>query len=273
MAKFGTAGIPTSSQQQTTESGIEEIRKLGLDCMEVQFVQGVRMSIEDANKIGKLAKELNVELSCHAPYFINFASDEIRKRRNSIKFVVDTARVGNFLKAKFIVFHAGFYSKREETYSLIKKGILQCQEIIAKNNWNVKLSPETMGNQSKFGTVDEVLNLCKEIGCFPTFDFAHIHARTFGSLNKEEKFSKLLDKIENELGKEILKELHIHFTGVEYNKGNERRHLTLEEGDLKFEYLAKEIIRRGLSPTIISESPNLEIDALKMKKIFLEAKN
>lgn len=270
MAKFGTAGIPNSSPQQTTESGIIEIKKLNLDCLEIQFVQGVRMSIEHAKKVGELAEKLNIELSCHAPYFINFASDEIHKRNNSVKFLCDTAKVGNSLKAKFIVFHSGFYSKREETYSLIKKGILGCQEIIRQNNWNVKLAPETMGNPSKFGTVEEILKLCKETSCVPTFDFAHIHARTFGSLKSQESFSKLLDRIENKLGSEVLSNLHTHFTGVKYSNGNERKHLTLEEGDLKFEYLAKEIIRRNLSPTIISESPNLEVDALKMKKILEE---
>lgn len=268
MTKFGTAGIPNSSIDNSTEGGIEEIRRLRLDCMEVQFVQGVRMSIEHAKNIGILAKNLNVELSCHAPYFINFASDELAKRKNSVKFVVDTARVGNFLNAKFIVFHCGFYSKRESTYDLIKRGILECKEIIKQNKWNVKLAPETMGNPTKFGTLEEILSLCKETNCSPTIDFAHIHSRTFGSLNSQERFSKILDKIEKELGSNVLKELHIHFTGVEYSKGNERRHLTLEEGDLKFEYLANEIVRRKLSPTIISESPNLEVDALKMKKIY-----
>ncbi|MEK6909623.1 MAG: endonuclease IV, partial [Candidatus Aenigmatarchaeota archaeon] len=39
-------------------------------------------------------------------------------------------------------------------------------------------------------------------------------------------------------------------------------------GHPPFEPLAKEIIKRKLGITIISESPVLEIDSLKMKKIF-----
>jgi len=40
---FGTAGIPRSARAKTTIDGIERIAELGLGCMELEFVQGVKM--------------------------------------------------------------------------------------------------------------------------------------------------------------------------------------------------------------------------------------
>ncbi|PSN89793.1 endonuclease IV, partial [Candidatus Marsarchaeota G1 archaeon OSP_B] len=70
----GPAGVPISAKGGSTIDGIKTVRSLGLNAMEVEFVQGVRMSPEMAKEAGKVAKELNVRLSVHAPYFINLCS-------------------------------------------------------------------------------------------------------------------------------------------------------------------------------------------------------
>ncbi|MDI6887218.1 MAG: deoxyribonuclease IV [Candidatus Thermoplasmatota archaeon] len=266
--KFGPAGVPLCAKKRDTLTGIEECARLGLEALEVEFVRGVRMSVETALDCGKIASELGIALSAHAPYFINLASEDKIKRKKSMSFVLETAKIANALKAKYVVFHPGFYGKKskEECYQLVKECIEEIVDTINKSKWDVLLAPETMGRQSQFGTLDETLKICEELdGVVPTIDFAHIHARTNGSLKTSKDFDRILDTIEKRLK---LKELHTHFTGVEYKAGNEKKHLVLEKGDLKFEYLATALESRKLEVTIISESPILEKDALEMKRIW-----
>lgn len=270
--RFGPAGVPLCSSKRDTLSGIKECSELGLEAMEVEFVRGVKMSSQSAAECGKAANELDISLSAHAPYFINLASEDKNKRKRSIFFITQTAEIAHYLGAGVVVFHAGFYWKKlkEPTYALIKEGIEKAVEIIKENKWNTALAPETMGRQAQFGTLDETLRLCTEIkGVVPAIDFAHIHARGEGSLRKREDFAKILDATEKRLE---LKHLHIHFTGVEYKNGNEKKHLSLNEGDLDFSLLAEELKDRGLSATIISESPLIEQDALKMKSVWEKVK-
>jgi len=89
--KFGTAGVPNSSKDRSTLGGIRTIKELGLDAMEVQFVRGVKMKEEMAEKVRDLAKSLGVELSVHAPYYINLNANEEKKVEDSIRRLVETA--------------------------------------------------------------------------------------------------------------------------------------------------------------------------------------
>jgi deoxyribonuclease-4 len=50
--------------------------------------------------------------------------------------------------------------------------------------------------------------------------------------------------------------------------GNERRHLTLDAKKPDYEPLVKEILKRRIDITMISESPVLEQDALLLKRMF-----
>ena len=68
--RFGTAGIPTCTKGDTIQ-GIKDVRKLNLDSFELEFVHGVNIKKEKAPEINKVAKENDVVLTCHAPYYIN----------------------------------------------------------------------------------------------------------------------------------------------------------------------------------------------------------
>jgi len=266
MLRFGPAGIPVSSPKRDTISGIKRVAELGLNAMEVEFVRGVRMGIESAENVRKVAEKMDVSLSTHAPYFINCASEDEKKREKSIVFITDTARIADALGAKIVVFHPGYYYKKDKnkTFSLMVENIKKAKKIVEENKWDVLLAPETMGRQAAFGSLDETIKLCEETGVVPTVDFAHIHARGNGCLKTKDDFGKILDKLE----KLNLKSLHMHFTGVEYKAGNEKKHLVLEKGDLDFGLLASELAERNINGTLINESPNLEADALYMKRVY-----
>jgi len=103
---FGTAGIPRSTKTKSTQSGIERIAELGLGCMEMEFVQGVRMSEAGAHLVAETATKTGVKLSAHAPYFVNFNARESEKIKASQERLRQTARIAWLCGAGF----TGWYS-------------------------------------------------------------------------------------------------------------------------------------------------------------------
>ncbi|GAH98361.1 unnamed protein product [marine sediment metagenome] len=120
---FGTAGIPGSTKIKSTQSGIERIAELGLGCMEMEFVRGVRMSEAGAYLVAETAAKTGVKLSAHAPYFLNFNAHEPEKIRASQERLLQTARIAWLCGAESVVFHAAFYlgDSPEKVYDTVKK--------------------------------------------------------------------------------------------------------------------------------------------------------
>ena len=267
---FGTAGIPVLTEPHTTENGIMQVKKLGLGAMEMEFVRGIYLSKEKANKINILASKNNVVLSAHAPYYINLNSKELHKIKASKKRILDTARIAHLCGAWSIVFHPGFYLKmeKEKVYSNIKKNLQEVVETLKSESNNVWVRPETMGKKSQFGDLKELLQLSSEIeNVMPCIDFAHLHART-KKTNTYDEFCSVLSSVEKTLGKKGLENIHAHISGIEYNNSGERYHLTLKNSDLKYEELIKAFKDFKVKGVIISESPNIEQDAILLKKLF-----
>ncbi len=267
---FGTGGIPLSSRAPTTESGVERVAELGLGCMEVQFVRGVKMSEEVARRVGDVAKSKGVRLTAHAPYFINLNSDDTAKVIASKERLIQTARIASYLGGEGVVFHAAFYlnAPPSAVYATVKQALEETVKLLAAESNRVLLRPETTGKESQFGTVEELLNLSAEIeGITPCIDFAHLHART-GKSNSYEEFVALLKLVEGRLGRQALDHIHIHIAGVEYGKMGEIRHLNLNESDLNYVELLKALKDLGVNGLVICESPNLEGDALLLQDTY-----
>ncbi|WNY26628.1 TIM barrel protein [Methanolapillus ohkumae] len=270
---FGTAGVPISSPKPDTLSGIKQVRALGLDCMELEFVHGVRMNDKTAADVQAAAKEHNIALSVHGPYYINLNAAEEEKLVASVKRIYDSARVGNLCSAQNIVFHPAFYLKDDQktVYDRVFQRMTDLKNTLADEGIPAILRPETTGKATQFGDVDELLSLSAEIdGVLPCFDFSHIHARD-GKHNTYAEFFQIFEKIENRLGKEGLLTMHCHISGIEYSAKGERNHLFLDESDMNYKDLMKVFKEFGACGTIICESPNIEKDALLLKKTYEEA--
>ncbi len=269
--KFGTAGIPNCSKERSTIGGIKTIKELGLDAMEVQFVRGVKMTPETAKNVKTVAESLGIELSVHAPYYINLNAEDDRKLEDSVRRLMDTVRIGG-LFAKNIVFHPGYYlkSSKDSAYRRIKNSLRSVLEFVEQKGLDVNLRPETTGKPTQFGDLDETLNLCQELGLKPCIDFSHLHARMRGAVNSYEEFLRILERIEDVLGKEALKDMHIHVSGIEYGLRGEKRHLNLRESDFRYEDLLRALKDFKAEGTIIVESPNLEEDAIMLKRVWKE---
>lgn len=271
---IGTAGVPVSSKERSTLGGLKRISELGLNAFECEFVRGVKMSDGMAREVGELASKLKIRLSIHAPYFINLCSLEKEKLEASKKRILDTVERAHFMHAYTIVFHPGYYGKlsEREAFQRVKEACEDLTDRMKDQGFDdVELGLETTGKVSQFGTLDEIIEICKEVkGCSVIVDFAHLYARAGGRIN----FSEIFDK----LSVLKLKHLHSHFSGMEFTpvkltgKGNEKRHLNLTEG-AKPDYkpLVKEILKRKIDITLICESPNLEGDALFLKGMFEKA--
>jgi deoxyribonuclease-4 len=267
---FGTGGIPRSTKGKSSISGIERIKELTLDCMELEFVQGVRMGEKGAANVFEAAKKKDIALSVHAPYYINLNSYDNEKLKASIERIYQAARIGALCGAESIVFHAAFYQKscKETTYQQISKTLkeLTCQ--LREENIPAILRPETMGKSTQFGTLEEVLALSAEIeGIMPCLDFCHMHARE-GKENSYPEFTEILSKVEESLGKEGLSNMHMHVAGVEYNGNGERKHLNLRESDFNYIELIKVLKEFKIRGRVIIESPILEQDALMLREIY-----
>ncbi|MCZ7401531.1 MAG: TIM barrel protein [Candidatus Methanoperedens sp.] len=265
---FGTAGTPISSSGSDSLSGIKRIHELGLGCMELEFVRGVKMKEETAQNVNILAKDLDIKLSVHAPYYINL-NGEGETRLKSRERILNSARIGNICRARSVVVHAGFIQKdtREAAYEKIKKELIQIREQMNTEGLSIAIRIETMGRISQFGILDEVLAITEVEGVFPCIDFSHLHAIT-GKNNSLEEFAHILGSIENKLGREGLNNMHIHVSGIEYSVKGEKNHLELEKSDFNFRELVQAFSDFDIQGMVICESPNLEVDALKLKKEY-----
>ncbi len=252
------------------------LRAKGLDAFEYQAVRGVRISESDARALGQAARQYDVLLSLHAPYAINLASEKVETIEASINRLVTAARAASWMDAYLVVFHPGYYGKRStaEAVRVCIDSLKRAVELIRQEDIrNVLLGPETTGKTSQIGSLDEVIEICRSVDmCKPVIDFAHIHARYQGVIRTKDDYLKIIDKVEKELGDVAIKPLHIHFTHVDFGKGGEREHRTLDEKDYgpPFEPLAELLVELGLDAVIISESPVLDEDAVKMKRILEE---
>ena len=267
---FGTAGTPHSTMSKTTVDGIELIAELGLDCMELEFVQGVRMGEGTARLVADVATRERVRLSAHAPYFINLNAHEPEKIKASQGRILQAARIAALCGAESVTFHAAFYlgDPPEKTYNTVKKCLGEILRQLEREDVRVRIRPEVAGKASQFGTIDEVLNLSAELeGVAPCIDFAHWRART-REFNSYPEFTSILLQVKERLSRAALDDMHIHVSGIKYGAKGEINHLNLEESDFRYVELLKALKDYDVKGIVICESPNLEVDALLLQATY-----
>jgi len=268
---FGTAGIPISTPNHNTIDGITHVHALGLDGMELEFVHSVHISKEQAPEVKKVAIENEVALTCHGSYYINLNAVERPKMHASVSRVISCAKRAESAGALSMTFHAGFYLKDspQKTFSNIKTRFEEITSELKSTKNKITVRPETTGKEKQFGSLDELLSLCSQLdNVLPCIDFSHLHARSNGKMNSYAEFRKVLETSEKALGKEFLKNMHCHVSGIEYTEKGERRHLVLKESDFKYKELLQALKEFDCAGILICESPNIEEDALLLKKTF-----
>ncbi|MDO8467959.1 MAG: TIM barrel protein [Nanoarchaeota archaeon] len=247
--KFGPSGL---GPIKTALDTLEEYNRLGLKTCEIAFTYSVYIKNKgDAEKIGKRAEELGIELRIHGPYWVNLNSEEPQKIENSKNLILRCLEVGTWLGAKIVVFHPGFYGKRskEETYEKIKKGILEIENERKKRGYTTEMAPETMGKINVFGSTGEIRKLVEDTGCNFCIDFAHILAR-----DKDYRFEEVLKLFEK------FEKLYLHFSGIVYGEKGEKHHRRTEEDEWK-KFL--KALPKNKEISIVNESPTPVEDAIE----------
>lgn len=280
MIKFGPSGNCESFYAEGnthTEQAAAFVKARGLDCFEYSFGRGVRMTEEKALSIGDAFAKENIEISAHAPYFINFANPDDEMAAKSYGYVLDSAKMLKLMGGKRVVFHPAAQGKasREEAVALTEKRLQILREYVYLNDLqDMKFCPETMGKLAQIGTVEEITRFCELDEIFtPCIDFGHINARERGSLKTTQDYKIRLEYMLERLGYERMKHFHAHFSKIMYSAKGEVKHLTFADEIYgpEFEPLAIALHDLKLEPYIVSESDGLQAEeAAEMKRIYFE---
>ena len=279
MIKFGPSGAPMrfyDEGHKTTEEMPLWVKQNGLDCFEYSFGRGVNLGEAKAKSIAEAFKKENIEISVHAPYFINLATPEKDKAGNSFNYILSSAVVGRMMGANRVVFHPAAQGKesRETAVNRTIARLIELKSIIEERGFtDMKFCPETMGKIAQIGTIEEITHFCTLADFYyPTVDFGHVNAREQGSLKTKEDYIVRLKYMMNLLGYEKVNDMHVHFSKVEYTAKGEKRHLTFEDTIFGPDYkpFIEAIVELNLHPYIVSESAGTQADDAKTMKDYYE---
>ena len=275
-AKFGPGGNGDLFYAQGGKGTVQApawLREYGLDAYEFEAGNGLTAGEATLRKIGEEAKKHGIATSLHTPYFISLSGVVEEKRLKSIEYIQKSLWAAELLCANTIVIHSGSAAKisREEAMRLSCDTLEKVIEAIGDTD--IKLGIETMGKVNQLGTLDEVIEQCQvDRHYVPVVDFGHMNARERGGLfTTADDYRRVFDKIALGCGDEVAKNLHCHFSKIQYTDAGEKKHLTFADNEYgpDFEPLVEAIARDGLTPTIICESDGtMPEDALAMKKYY-----
>ena len=275
--RFGPSGNSLSFYETGHNHTYEApawLNSMGLNAFEYSFGRGINIKPETAEEIRKEAEKYDIALSVHAPYYINLVNDSEEKLEKNRTYFLESFVAATYLGATRIVFHPGSIKfDREKDLALAKintKMILDMKDF--EGFKDLVICPETMGKINQLGDLKEVMEICQlDERIIPTIDFGHLHTRGLGAINSIDDYIKILDIMENMIGYDRVKNMHVHFSKIEFTKGGEKKHVTFanEECGPEFLPLAELIYKRNLTPTIICESKGtMAEDALAMKNMY-----
>ncbi len=278
MVRFGPAGNAEAFYEEGHKHTYEAaawLKELGLSAFEYSFGRGARLKEETGVKIKGEMERCGIAVSAHAPYYINLANDEMEK---NLQYFRESTISGGYMGAGRVVFHPGSMGKmkREQAFEKTKKNLAAVMKALKDEGAREMIyCPETMGKINQIGTLEEICELCSlSDALYPAIDFGHLNSRTLGSIKGKQDYAAILDTLKSGVGEEKYKNMHIHFSHIQYTAKGEKTHLTFEDEEWGpfFGPLAELIAERGLSPVIICESKGTQAnDAALMKKMYEEA--
>lgn len=217
-----------------------------------------------------LARAVDVELTVHAPYYVDFfGSPEARER--SKRQVQWAGVLAEGLGARMTVTHLGFYGEGPHENSVdAMVGIVGdlSKWLTTYTRGATHLAIEPSGHPDVFGSRAEVLEIVRRVrGVVPVLNVPHIAARERRPLDTPEEIRPLVDEFRAASGGT----LYLNFSGVEYFGPGEMRLTPVKRGQVRFDPLAELLVERDYNATVISSSPLLEHDAMYMKLLYERA--
>ena len=270
MLRFGTSGIPISTPRPGTVHGIRRIRELGLDHLELSWVNGIKMADETAARIAATARENEVSLTAHAPYYINLcgAAEIVARSRGRLE---ETARLGVLCGARSYCFHAGFYGGLDPAVASrrVEQELRRVVTAVRERGLVIDIRAELTGKATQVGSLEEVLDWGTAVpGVLPCVDFSHRYARDLGRHNRYEDFAATLEAIANRLGRPALDRLHVHVSGIQFGPRGERRHEPLRETRFRWKELLRALKDLRVGGWLVCETPAQEEDARLLQRTY-----
>lgn len=281
-AQFGPAGNPDAFYEAGNKASVQMPAWLGamkLTAYEYQCSRGVNIKEETAREIGLKSAENGVKLSIHAPYYISLGTEDEQIITNTQNHFLKSLEVARWMGADRIVFHMGGPGKQERSAAMerVKHSFYKILEQVERRGLTgIYLCPETMGKKNQLGSLAEVMELCTMSKWVrPAVDFGHLHAVTGGKYITQPEMETIFDAVAEKLGAEAAKNLHIHFSRIEFTKGGEKRHWTFaDEFGPPYEPLVELCALRGFTPRVICESAGTQgIDAKMMQDLYFSLIN
>lgn len=279
MIKFGPSGLCMQFAEQGykhTAKAAAWLKGLGLDCFEYSFGRGVQIKTATAEEIGKEFASCGIELSVHAPYFINLATQEEEKAQNNHRYIFDSLAALKAFGGKRCVFHPGSPLKmpRGEAVTLMLKRFETVIKLKEEYGYSdLLLCPETMGKKAQLGDLEEIIQMCNLGGedIVPCIDFGHLNSRDLGIYHTKDDYKRTIDRLIEGVGESKTDRMHVHFSKIQYTANGELRHLTFDDDIYgpDFEPLMEVFAEYKLNPYIVCESAGTQTrDALMMKKYY-----
>lgn len=261
---------------KNTEAAAAVTKKLGLDIYEYSFGRGVNMSAERAVSIGEAFRREGLEISVHAPYFINFSNPDPDMIEKSVSWVEQSAVRVLEMGGRRVVFHPAAQGKadRDTAKRLMLDNIRRMTDALAEMPKELMFCAETMGKVMQMGTVAEVCEICNlSDRIYPCVDFGHVNAREQGILRTKKDFEEIFRYLDDHIDAHKVDNMHIHFSKIEYGPKGELRHLNFDDTVYGPDYrpLVEVLRERGSNAYCICESAGMQSEDAGAMKAYYES--
>jgi deoxyribonuclease-4 len=172
---------------------------------------------------------------CHALYLINLASPDDEIYEKSVASLLNTTEVACAIEADGVVFHvgshlgAGFDAGLDRVLPALERALEQCSEITWLLMENSAGAGGTVGR-----SIDELAVLYERMGRHPRLglclDSCHLWVSGV-DVTDEDALDALLDEVDDRIGLERLRALHVNDAAAELGS-NRDRHANIGEGVL-----------------------------------------
>ncbi len=191
------------------------------------FVKEFKEGLDKAN--------INIkDVIIHAPYLINLANPDIKKRKFALSFFQQELDRVKAIGAKYLVLHPGSNENKQEGIELIAQALNEIK------NDDIVVCLETMtgkGNEigSKFEELNEIIKLVKNKSLIGVcLDTCHINDSGYDVAD----INGTLDLFDKQIGLKYLKVIHIN-DSLNQRGIKKDRHANIGEGTIGLKTLQK----------------------------------